>query len=96
MLTISGIYLGCISLVLIYVGNAEANRYRLKDSFAGEDFFNGWTWETFQDPTHGRVNYVDQNAAIAKNLSFGRHLISPAPIRRILDANALSHLCSEG
>ena len=65
MHTINGVYFGCITLFLLYLERAEANRYRLKDSFAGEDFFNGWTWETFQDPTHGRVNYVDQNAAIA-------------------------------
>lgn len=72
MHTISRIYFGSISLFLLYLGRAEANKYRLKDTFVGDDFFKEWTWETFQDPTHGRVNYVDRNAAIAKNLSFGK------------------------
>ena len=71
MPTISGIYFGFISLFFLCLGRAEANRYHLKDSFVGEEFFKGWNWGTFQDPTHGRVNYVDQKAAIAKNLSVG-------------------------
>ena len=41
------------------------------DSYIGKDFFSGWTWETLDDPTHGRVNYVDQTTAINLNLSYG-------------------------
>lgn len=45
--------------------------YSLKDKFIGNDFYGGFQWETFDDPTHGRVNYVDQGTAISKNLSQG-------------------------
>ena len=47
------------------------SRYRLKDVYIGDDFFGQWTFETFQDPTHGRVNYVDLGTAITRNLSYG-------------------------
>ncbi|KAK0457727.1 glycoside hydrolase family 16 protein [Desarmillaria tabescens] len=36
----------------------------------GNDFFDAFKWETFDDPTHGRVNYVDQDTAKANNLSY--------------------------
>ena len=47
--------------------------YNLKDNYVGNDFFNGWKWETFDDPTHGRVNYVDMQTAQSKNLSYGEY-----------------------
>ncbi|KAJ7287593.1 glycoside hydrolase family 16 protein [Mycena rebaudengoi] len=43
--------------------------YSLADTYMGNDFFEHWQWETLADPTHGRVNYVDQATAQAKNLS---------------------------
>ncbi|ETW80501.1 glycoside hydrolase family 16 protein [Heterobasidion irregulare TC 32-1] len=45
-------------------------QYVLKDKFVGRDFLDAWTWETMDDPTHGRVNYVDQRTALQKNLSY--------------------------
>lgn len=45
--------------------------FSLKDSYVGQDFFDRWDWETFDDPTHGRVNYVDQTTATQRNLSYG-------------------------
>ncbi|KAF7793951.1 hypothetical protein EIP86_005075 [Pleurotus ostreatoroseus] len=42
----------------------------LKDKFVGNDFYSGWKWETDDDPTHGRVNYVDQGTAVARNLTY--------------------------
>ncbi|KAJ7218123.1 glycoside hydrolase family 16 protein [Mycena pura] len=42
--------------------------YRINNTFIGNDFFT-WNWETFSDPTHGRVNYVDKATAMATNLS---------------------------
>jgi hypothetical protein len=49
---------------------ASANFF-LKDQWVGQDFFQGWNWETENDPTHGRVNYVSQAEAIANNLAYG-------------------------
>ena len=48
-----------------------AENYQLQERYAGFRFFDEWTWETFQDPTHGRVNYVDIGTAINRNLSYG-------------------------
>jgi len=46
--------------------------YYLEDEWVGDAFFNGdWTWETEDDPTHGRVNYVNQTYAVDNNLSCG-------------------------
>jgi len=42
----------------------------LKDTYIGEDFLHGWEWETLDDPTHGRVNYVDQESALNRNLTY--------------------------
>jgi hypothetical protein len=47
-----------------------AQSHALKDTFIGPDFFEAWNWETFDDPTHGRVNYVDQETAKSSNLSY--------------------------
>ncbi|KAI5118460.1 hypothetical protein M0805_006279 [Coniferiporia weirii] len=45
-------------------------QFNLKDNFVGKEFLTGFDWWTADDPTHGRVNYVDQNTALSKNLSF--------------------------
>ncbi|KAL6305235.1 concanavalin A-like lectin/glucanase domain-containing protein [Sparassis latifolia] len=47
-----------------------SGHFALADTYAGRDFFDSWTWETMDDPTNGRVNYVDQNTAVSSNLSF--------------------------
>jgi hypothetical protein len=49
--------------------------FYLKDQWVGEDFFHGWDWETENDPTHGRVNYVSQADAINRHLAYG--ILSP-------------------
>lgn len=46
--------------------------FQLKDQFIGKDFLTGFKWETMDDPTHGRVNYVDQPTALQKNLTVGK------------------------
>ena len=59
------------ALLLFLIPCASATTFYLKDKWVGEDFFHGWNWETEDDPTHGRVNYVNQADALAKNLSYG-------------------------
>ncbi len=49
----------------------DSAHFKLADKFIGSDFFSGFDWKTFDDPTHGRVNYVDQQTALATNLSYG-------------------------
>jgi hypothetical protein len=58
------------ALLLLLTRCASATFY-LKDTWVGQDFFQGWNWETEDDPTHGRVNYVNQTDARAKGLSYG-------------------------
>ncbi len=45
--------------------------FQLKDEWVGDRSFWDWNWETEDDPTHGRVNFVSQTEAIMKNLSYG-------------------------
>ncbi|KAF8264596.1 concanavalin A-like lectin/glucanase domain-containing protein [Lactarius quietus] len=42
----------------------------VKATWIGNDFYEGWNWETENDPTHGRVNYVGLAEARAKNLTY--------------------------
>jgi hypothetical protein len=61
-------FLAALSLSLTQCASAN---FFLKEKWVGEEFFKGWTWETENDPTHGRVNYVSQADAIKKKLSYG-------------------------
>jgi hypothetical protein len=61
-------FLAALSLALSQCASAS---FYLKDKWVGDDFFQDWNWGTKNDPTHGRVNYVSQAEAIAKNLSCG-------------------------
>jgi len=46
--------------------------YTLKDQWIGEQFLQGgWIFETEDDPTHGTVDYVDRDTAVADNLAYG-------------------------
>ncbi|KAI4179146.1 MAG: hypothetical protein L6R41_008008 [Letrouitia leprolyta] len=42
--------------------------YHLKDDYSGANFFNMFDFNTFDDPTHGYVNYVDQGTAASQGL----------------------------
>lgn len=57
--------------VLTVASPAARTTFVLKDKFVGNGFYDGFQWETFADPTHGRVNYVDQNTAKNNNLTEG-------------------------
>jgi hypothetical protein len=60
--------MAAFSLPLTQCTNAN---FYLKDKWIADDFFRSWSWETEDDPTHGRVNFVSQAEAISKNLSYG-------------------------
>lgn len=55
------------SLPLSSAGGAS---YNVKDTFIGSSFLSGFTHEAIADPTHGRVNYVNVNYAVAHNLTY--------------------------
>ncbi|KAK0434567.1 glycoside hydrolase family 16 protein [Armillaria borealis] len=65
--------------LFIFISIVTANpTFRLAEVLRGNDFFDSFIWETFDDPTHGRVNYVDKDTAKANNLSYGNALFSYA------------------
>ncbi|KAI0799792.1 putative laminarinase [Irpex lacteus] len=47
-----------------------AATYSLSDTYQGSSFLSGFVHEAIADPTHGRVNYVDQATAVAQNLTY--------------------------
>lgn len=51
--------------------SSAAKSYNRKLSVVGSDFFERFNWETRDDPTHGRVNYLSLEEARAKNLAYG-------------------------
>ncbi|KAF8894125.1 concanavalin A-like lectin/glucanase domain-containing protein [Infundibulicybe gibba] len=57
---------GGLVLATVVIAN---NSYLLQDELIGESFYSAFKWETFDDPTRGRVNYVDQVTARNTNLS---------------------------
>ena len=59
-----------VSLLFAASALAQQVQYSLTDAFSGTQFFDAFVWETFNDPTHGRVNYVDISTAIKSNLSY--------------------------
>ena len=49
----------------------ETQTFRLEKNIVGNTFFDEFVWETIDDPTHGRVNYVNKEWARGMNLSYG-------------------------
>ena len=86
MRTASGYAVFAALSSLISCARADSNFY-LEDEWIGDGFFQGWNWETINDPTHGRVNFVSQAEARDKNLTYGA-VIDPrrfSPIQLPLD-----------
>jgi hypothetical protein len=70
----------------------RANIFYLKDQWRGDEFYQGWTWETENDPTHGRVNYVGLDEAKSKNLANGTSFSSspyPFPTRSLFESTTV-------
>ncbi|KAH9963826.1 concanavalin A-like lectin/glucanase domain-containing protein [Russula dissimulans] len=58
------------SLLLSHALCASAS-YSLEDQWAGSDFLaGGWIFETADDLTHGRVNYLSQTDAVNNQLAY--------------------------
>ncbi|EJD01317.1 glycoside hydrolase family 16 protein [Fomitiporia mediterranea MF3/22] len=47
----------------------SSSTFVLKHNIVGDDFYKYFIWDTFDDPTQGRVNYVDQATARKRNLA---------------------------
>ncbi|KAF8803218.1 endo-1,3(4)-beta-glucanase [Phlegmacium glaucopus] len=59
--------------LLVLLSSSSANSYRLSESIVGQDFYQHFSWEAVADPSHGRVNYVDQQTSIDQNLTYASH-----------------------
>ncbi|KAI0315870.1 concanavalin A-like lectin/glucanase domain-containing protein [Amylostereum chailletii] len=56
------------TLVLALVAAVDAATYNLADDYTGNAFLDKFDFMTFDDPTHGFVNYVDKNTALSNGL----------------------------
>ncbi|KAF8514211.1 concanavalin A-like lectin/glucanase domain-containing protein [Hysterangium stoloniferum] len=45
-------------------------QFSLQNTYIAEDFFDGFAFSTFNDPTHGRVNYLSREDAVDKGLAY--------------------------
>lgn len=50
----------------------SSTNYTLFDSAEGQSFFDKWNFDTFADPTHGLVTYVDSGTAFSQGLAYVR------------------------
>lgn len=67
---------------LIGSGNTASPKFQLHQNIVGSGFMEAFKWEIFDDPTHGRVNYVDQATALRKNMTYGAYCFTlPIPNR---------------
>jgi hypothetical protein len=63
-----------LALCLTVSPTVRAQIFTLEDSYAGYDFLNEWTFETFDDPTHGDVDYFNQELAYNDSMIYGAFL----------------------
>ncbi|GJJ06564.1 hypothetical protein Clacol_000757 [Clathrus columnatus] len=74
------------SLLVAIVNGAT---YSLSDNIVGSDFLSTFTHQAIADPTHGRVNYLSQADALAKNITYanGNTFIMRADDTTVLSAS---------
>lgn len=70
-----------VALSLTRAVSSGSTRYTRELSIVGADFFEQFNWESENDPTHGRVNYLTLEEARAKNLTYG---LSSLVLRSVL------------
>ncbi|CAE6439175.1 unnamed protein product [Rhizoctonia solani] len=59
-----------VSCSPIFSLSATNRSFGLKEEIVGSKFYDAFNFHTFDDPTHGRVNYVDQDYARKNNLTY--------------------------
>ncbi|KAA1476410.1 2 beta-glucan [Dentipellis sp. KUC8613] len=78
-----------VFLSLLLAGRSLAATYSLSDNFQGNAFFSDFSFQAIADPTHGRVNYVDQATAQSQGLATvsGSNFILRADDTTVLSAS---------
>ncbi|KAL5527089.1 hypothetical protein ACEPAG_5880 [Sanghuangporus baumii] len=61
---------GLLWLVLLGSSFVSAGLYLLSDNYVGHGFLHGFEHQAIEDPTNGRVTYVDLPTALEHNLTF--------------------------
>ena len=76
-------------LVAALATSTLATNYCLTDEFIGKDFLVGFEHEAIDDPTHGRVTYVDEATALKQNLTYahGNTLVLRADHTTVLNSS---------
>ena len=69
-----------LALSLTRAVSSASTRYQRELSIVGSDFFDEFNWESQNDPTHGRVNYLTLDEAKAKNLTYGPYSLLLLPL----------------
>ncbi|CAE6458900.1 unnamed protein product [Rhizoctonia solani] len=65
------LFVSCSLPILTFPGPYSAPRsFQLQEEIIGSKFYDAFNFETFKDPTHGRVNYVGQDVARGNNLTY--------------------------
>ncbi|SAM81167.1 related to endo-1,3(4)-beta-glucanase [Ustilago bromivora] len=62
--------LTALTVVLVLSSAVLAGNYTLRDEITGRQFLDRFWFWSYNDPTHGTVNYVDQFTAIANRLAY--------------------------
>ncbi|KAF8152572.1 glycoside hydrolase family 16 protein [Crassisporium funariophilum] len=62
--------LSAAAFALSSITPALGATYSLSDNIVGSGFYSAFDWQAIADPTHGRVNYVDQTTSKNQNLTF--------------------------
>lgn len=65
------LYFLAFALSLARIVSSASTCYKRLPPIVGSGFFDEFNWETEDDPTHGRVNYLNLEEAKAKNLTYG-------------------------
>ncbi|KIY67871.1 glycoside hydrolase family 16 protein [Cylindrobasidium torrendii FP15055 ss-10] len=63
----------CAAAALVFSSFAApvtAVSYSLTDNYVGQSLLDAFSYMAIDDPTHGRVKYVDKATAVANNLTF--------------------------
>ncbi|KAG8761818.1 hypothetical protein FRC12_009311 [Ceratobasidium sp. 428] len=78
-----------LSSILVAATVARAAVYNIADTFVGKSFLSGFDHIAIADPTHGRVNYVNQATAVSQNLTYtdSDTLILRADHQKVLSAS---------
>nr|VWO97482.1 Mixed-linked glucanase [Ganoderma boninense] len=61
---------GALLSLACVVASVLGTTWKKSDSYVGSQFLSGFDHVAIADPTHGRVNYLDQATAVKKNITY--------------------------